>query len=235
MPFVSKALDINFVEIAALGILGSKNILDIDFHELSQKVNYKIVKAPKFSFDRLRGADPKLGVEMLSTGEVACFGKSYLEALLLAYLAVDFKLPEKGILLSVDCFEYNNNKLVEVIDFIINNTNLKIYLTSSSLSYLRNNLKEQLDNIYSNIHISYNHIELLSSQNIDLIISIHSDRDNVESDNSMIRKLAIELDISLLTELNLTLSLLKSSNNKKLSILSYQDFLETRQVKEVQS
>ena len=235
VPFVSKALDIKFVEIAALGILGSKNILDIDFHELSQKVNYKIVKAPKFSFDRLRGADPKLGVEMLSTGEVACFGKSYLEALLLAYLAVDFKLPEKGILLSVDCFEYNNNKLVEVIDFIINNTNLKIYLTSSSLSYLRNNLKEQLDNIYSNIHISYNHIELLSSQNIDLIISIHSDRDNVESDNSMIRKLAIERDISLLTELNLTLSLLKSSNNKKLSILSYQDFLETRQVKEVQS
>ena len=65
-------------------------------------LEYVAVKAPQFSFDRLKGADPTLGVEMTSTGEVACFGATREEALLKAMLAAGFKLPAKGALLALD-------------------------------------------------------------------------------------------------------------------------------------
>jgi hypothetical protein len=92
-PFVSKTLNMNFITLATKVMLGypckAYNISLIDY-------DYVAVKAPMFSFTRLRGADPTLGVEMSSTGEVACFGNDVQEAFLQALLATDFKIPQIG-------------------------------------------------------------------------------------------------------------------------------------------
>ena len=101
-PFISKTFDVNFITLATKVMLGypckSYNISLIDY-------DYVSVKAPQFSFTRLRGADPTLGVEMSSTGEVACFGHDVHEAFLQAMLASTFKFPskqtDKHILISI--------------------------------------------------------------------------------------------------------------------------------------
>jgi len=92
-PFISKTFDVNFITLATKVMLGYPckpfviSLIDYD---------YVAVKAPQFSFTRLRGADPTLGVEMSSTGEVACFGHDVHEAFLQALLASTFKLPVIG-------------------------------------------------------------------------------------------------------------------------------------------
>jgi carbamoyl-phosphate synthase/aspartate carbamoyltransferase len=116
-PFVSKTLNCNFISLATKAMVGVPappykiSLLDID---------YVCVKAPMFSFTRLRGADPTLGVEMASTGEVACFGEDSHEAFLNAMLSTTFKLPKKNgaILLSVasDKFRAEMGEAVVILD-----------------------------------------------------------------------------------------------------------------------
>src|SRR5258708_28744978 len=97
LPFVSKVLRVNFIEIATRVMMGrpvptyNGSVMDVE---------YVGVKAPQFSFMRLEGADPVLGVEMASTGEVGCLGDDFEEAFLKALLSVGFRLPVKSVLLS---------------------------------------------------------------------------------------------------------------------------------------
>ncbi len=96
-PFVSKVLKQNFIDIATQLMIGEKP------HKIDKSsfdLDYVGVKAPQFSFTRLKGSDPVLGVEMSSTGEVACLGDDFNEAFLKSVLSIGFKIPEKGILLS---------------------------------------------------------------------------------------------------------------------------------------
>lgn len=98
MPFISKALDINFVDIATRVMIGAPyRVQNIHLMEL----DYVAVKVPVFSFQRLANCDPLLGVEMKSTGEVACFGTNKYEALLKAFVSSGMKIPEKAILVSL--------------------------------------------------------------------------------------------------------------------------------------
>jgi carbamoyl-phosphate synthase large subunit len=99
-PFVSKVLGVNFIRAATRAMLGVESAGKLNRTQLD--LDYVAVKAAQFSFDRLKGAQPKLGVEMASTGEVACFGATREEALLKAMLATGFKLPSKGALLALD-------------------------------------------------------------------------------------------------------------------------------------
>jgi len=99
-PFVSKTLGVNFIEEAMRGILGLRPTSSLN--ACLPPTDYLAVKAPQFSFTRIKGADPRLGVEMASTGEVACFGRSKEEALLKAYRAVGFKIPSKGVLFCLE-------------------------------------------------------------------------------------------------------------------------------------
>merc|ERR1712187_387081 len=98
LPFVSKTFNTNFIEIATkimLGIAVQKVIIEpID-------MDYVACKVPLFSFGRLKNSDPRLGVEMQSTGEVACFGVNQYEAFLKGMIAAGFKLPTKNVLLSI--------------------------------------------------------------------------------------------------------------------------------------
>ena len=99
-PFVSKTFDFNFISLATKAMLG----VPVKPHNISLlDLEYVGVKAPQFSFTRLQGADPTLGVEMSSTGEVACFGKTMNEAYLLALKATRFKMPTNthNVLLSI--------------------------------------------------------------------------------------------------------------------------------------
>src|SRR5262249_13193633 len=98
-PFVSKVLGVNFIREAMramLGVVPSAELIEC------REPDYVAVKAPQFSFDRLRGARPRLGVEMTSTGEVACLGETKDEALIKAMLASGFRLPSTGALLAFD-------------------------------------------------------------------------------------------------------------------------------------
>merc|ERR1711871_343907 len=93
MPFVSKVYDVPFIKMATKIMLGE----DVDFNEKCEReIDHVAVKSPQFSFKRLLGADPALGVEMSSTGEVACFGRSVEEAFLKSILAAGFNLPSAG-------------------------------------------------------------------------------------------------------------------------------------------
>src|SRR3989344_4115869 len=96
-PFVSKATGKNFIDIATRVMVGEK--IDRRFQTL--ELDYVAVKSPQFSYGRIKGADPRASVEMASTGEVACFGDSYGEALLKSMLAAGFRLPKKNVLVSI--------------------------------------------------------------------------------------------------------------------------------------
>ena len=110
-PFVSKVMGVDLIEMA------TKIILDVPVNPyplISIPKDYVGVKAPQFSFSRLSGADPVLGVEMASTGEVACFGRDRWEAYLKATISTGFKLPEKNILLSIGSFKEKEELLPSV-------------------------------------------------------------------------------------------------------------------------
>merc|ERR550525_1910906 len=98
MPFISKTFNLNFIDLATRIMLGISvrpvNVQPID-------MDYIACKVPVFSFSRLKNSDPRLGVEMQSTGEVACFGVNMYEAFLKSFISAGFKLPTKNILLSI--------------------------------------------------------------------------------------------------------------------------------------
>lgn len=116
-PFVSKVLDINFAEVATK-VLAGIPVEPLDMDNIIANVRHTGVKVPMFSFTRLKGADPVLGVEMASTGEVACFGKTKYEAYMkgkrmlficltvfIALLSTGFNFPKENILLSIGSFK----------------------------------------------------------------------------------------------------------------------------------
>ena len=96
-PFVSKVLKVNFIDIATKVMLGVDPEVP---HKSAFELDYVGIKAPQFSFSRLQKADPVLGVEMASTGEVGCLGEDFHEAILKAMLSVGYAIPKKNILLS---------------------------------------------------------------------------------------------------------------------------------------
>jgi carbamoyl-phosphate synthase/aspartate carbamoyltransferase len=100
-PFISKTLQYSLIEMATKAIMSAP----IKAYPNISAIDYVGVKVAQFSFSRLRGADPILGVEMASTGEVACFGKTRYEAFLKALISTGFKLPKKNILLSVGVYK----------------------------------------------------------------------------------------------------------------------------------
>jgi len=96
-PFISKATKNNLIEIA-INAINNKSLKYLPF----EKLNYVVVKSPQFSYGRIKNADPLGYVEMASTGEVACFGDTYLEALLKSMLSSDFRYPKKNIFVSIE-------------------------------------------------------------------------------------------------------------------------------------
>lgn len=131
-PFVSKVLGVDLIEMATKAIMG----LDVEaYPPVEERKDYVGVKVPQFSFSRLQGADPILGVEMASTGEVACFGKDKYEAYLKALISTGFVLPKKNILVSIGSFKEKQEFLPSVIK--LHQMGFKLFATAGTADFIQ--------------------------------------------------------------------------------------------------
>ncbi|OGJ48291.1 carbamoyl phosphate synthase large subunit [Candidatus Peregrinibacteria bacterium RIFOXYA2_FULL_41_18] len=199
-PFSSKVTGYNFIEIATRAMLGKGAKALKKGHYRTLDLDHVGVKVPQFSFSRLKGADPVLGVEMASTGEVACFGENIEEAFLKAMISVGFEVPKKNILLSI-------GRLQDKVDFLSSAKRLKgmgftIFATDGTGHFLKEHGVEA--HILHKIGDgrSPNLDEYLRDKCIDLVINIPTNYSHEEMTAGYhIRRRTIDLNIPLITNL----------------------------------
>jgi carbamoyl-phosphate synthase/aspartate carbamoyltransferase len=131
-PFVSKVMGVDLIEMATKAIMG---VPFVEYPPTELPPNCVGVKVPQFSFSRLSGADPVLGVEMASTGEVACFGIDKYEAYIKALISTGFKLPNRNILLSIGSYKDKKEMLPSVIK--LNRMGYKLFATAGTADFLQ--------------------------------------------------------------------------------------------------
>ncbi len=200
LPFVSKATNRDFAGIAMRAMLGAPvDVLPIDLLELE----YVAVKSPKFSFSRIAGADPMLGVEMTSTGEVGCFGHDLGEALLESLIATGFRIPKNGVLLSlgpvIDKYAFYDEARV-----LMEELNLPLFATSGTFDALSavDIASTRLAKHPSEAGPSA--MEAIERGLVDLVINIPRTFDSEgRPDGYLIRRAAIDARVPLVTELKL--------------------------------
>ena len=198
-PFVSKVTGYNFAELAVCAMLGE----NIEGQYRTLELDYVAVKSPQFSFSRIKGADPRSRVEMASTGEVACFGDSYSEALLKSMLAAGFRLPKKNVLVSLG-EEENKQKLLPSLH-LLSAMKFKLYATEHTADFLT--LHDiPCEKVYKiRTAQSPNVSELLENGlpgqgTLDLIINIPTRALVGENtDGFIIRRKAVDMNIPLIT------------------------------------
>jgi len=194
-PFVSKVLKINFIDIATKLIMGL-HLPKID--KSSFDLDYVGVKASQFSFTRLKGSDPVVGVEMSSTGEVACLGDDFNEAFLKSMLSVGFKIPQKAVLLSTGTLKEKAEFLEELKT--LRKMGLKFYGTQGTADFYGENgieveaLHRPFDQLEPSV-LSY-----LQDGKVDLVINIPKTAEKEELDSDyLVRRRAVDLNIPLIT------------------------------------
>ena len=223
-PFVSKVLKLNFIDIATRLMMGEK-IPKVD--KSSFDVDYVGVKASQFSFTRLKGSDPIVGVEMSSTGEVACLGDDFNEAFLKSLISTGFKVPEKGVLLSTGTLKEKAEFLAEIKT--LQEMGLKFYATKGTADFYKINgiNMEVLNRPYDNTEPSI--INYLESGKIDLVINIPKTDERVELDSDyIVRRRTIDLNIPLITNIQFAkrfVKALKKYNYNNLSVKSWDEYL----------
>ena len=199
-PFVSKTLKINFIDLATKVMLGipvekpNKNAFDLD---------YVGIKASQFSFSRLQGADPVLGVDMSSTGEVGCIGENTSEALLKSMLSVGYKIPQKNILLSTG----GPKQKASMLDAAkkLYEKGYSLYATGGTHKYLNDNGIPAI-RVYwpSESDKEPQALEMLHKKQIDMVVNIPKNLSSAELTNGYkIRRAAIDLNVPLLTNARL--------------------------------
>lgn len=198
-PFVSKVLKINFIELATRIMLGlpvekpNKNEFDLD---------YVGIKASQFSFNRLQKADPVLGVDMASTGEVGCLGDDVSEAVLTSMFAVGQRVPEKNILLSTGALKQKVDMLDAIKMLAANGYNL--YATGGTHRFLKENGVESTLVYWPSEEGEPQALGMLHEKKIDMVVNIPRDLSAGELDNGYkIRRAAIDLNIPLITNARL--------------------------------
>ena len=199
-PFVSKVLKINFIELATRIMLGlpvekpNKNEFDLD---------YVGIKASQFSFNRLQKADPVLGVDMASTGEVGCIGDDVSEAILKSMLAVGQRIPEKNILLSTGMAKQK----VAMLDAakLLASKGYNLYATGGTHRFLEENgVPSTLVYWPSETGKEPQALKMLHEKKIDMVVNIPRDLSAGELDNGYkIRRASIDLNIPLITNARL--------------------------------
>eukprot|EP01098_Paradermamoeba_levis_P003371 TRINITY_DN1547_c0_g3_i3.p1 TRINITY_DN1547_c0_g3~~TRINITY_DN1547_c0_g3_i3.p1 ORF type:complete len:479 (+),score=153.80 TRINITY_DN1547_c0_g3_i3:173-1609(+) len=195
-PFVSKTFNQDFIQIATKVIMGLPVPAIQKYHFLD--LEYVAIKAPMFSFTRLKGADPVLGVEMASTGEVACFGEHKHEAFLKALLATGFKLPKKKkVFLSLGTLE-------EKAQFLASARRLQhmgylLYASEGTASFLHSNQVEATVAFWPSETGEPNIKDLLFKREVDLVIIVPSMTKSSVTNGYHVRRLAADLAISLIT------------------------------------
>ena len=198
-PFVSKVLKINFIELATKVMLGlpvekpEKNLFDLD---------YVGIKASQFSFNRLQKADPILGVDMASTGEVGCIGEDTSCAILKSMLSVGYRIPEKNILLSTGATKQKVDMLQAAKALKAKGYNL--YATGGTSKFLTENGIENTRVYWPSEDGHPQALEMLHNKQIDMVVNIPRDLSVGELTNGYkIRRAAIDLNIPLITNARL--------------------------------
>ena len=210
-PFVSKVTGYNFIELATRVMLGE----NIKGQYQTLELDTVAVKSPQFSYSRIKGADPRTGVEMASTGEVVCFGDSYPEALLKSMMAAGLRLPKprrpaevgvptsdqvgasgKNILLSIGG-EESKLKLLPAMK-LLSDMDFKLFATEHTADFLREN-NVSCEKVYKiSTRATPNVVDTIG--NVDLIINIPTRVFAGEStDGSIIRRKAVDMNIPLIT------------------------------------
>ncbi|GAB6959022.1 carbamoyl-phosphate synthase (glutamine-hydrolyzing) large subunit [Prevotella aurantiaca JCM 15754] len=212
-PFVSKVLKLNFIDLATKIMLGlpvekpNKNLFDLD---------YVGIKASQFSFNRLQKADPVLGVDMSSTGEVGCIGEDTHTALLKSMLSVGQRIPEKNILLSTG----GAKQKAEMLDAakILKANGYNLFATGGTSQYLtENGLENTLVYWPSDEGKQPQALDLLHEKKIDMVVNIPKDLSPRELTNGYkIRRAAIDFNIPLLTNSRLASAFIAAFCNVKL-------------------
>ena len=199
-PFVSKVSKINFIELATRVMLGlqvekpNKSLFDID---------YVGIKASQFSFSRLQGADPVLGVDMSSTGEVGCLGNDTNEAILKSMLSVGYRIPQKNILLSTGGAKQKADMLDSALR--LHQRGYNLYATGGTHQYLTDNGIPAIKVYWpSESDKQPQALDMLHKKEIDLVVNIPKNLSSTELSNGYkIRRAAIDLNIPLLTNARL--------------------------------
>lgn len=221
-PFVSKISKINFIEIATRVMMG-ESVSGMNGSTFD--LEYIGVKAPQFSFTRLEGADPTLGVEMASTGEVACIGDDFEEAFLKALLSVGYHLPVQNILLSTGPVETKAAFLESTK--LLNNMGMKLYATRGTSDFLRTNGIESTVLHWPLEDKSPNVVDYLSAGKIDLVINIPKNYQEKELTNDyLIRRKAVDLAIPLITNIQQAQRFVEALSRKHLSDLQVKSWAE---------
>ena len=198
-PFVSKVLKINLIELATQVMLGlpvekpDKNLFDLD---------YVGIKASQFSFNRLQKADPVLGVDMASTGEVGCLGDDTNCAILKAMLSVGYRIPEKSVLLSTG----GPKQKVEMLQAArqLQKKGYKLYATGGTAKFLTENGVENTRVYWPSEEGQPQALDMLHRKEIDMVVNIPKNLTSSELSNGYkIRRAAIDLNIPLITNARL--------------------------------
>ena len=222
-PFVSKVLKINLIELATKIMLGinvekpNKNLFDLD---------YVGIKASQFSFNRLQKADPVLGVDMASTGEVGCLGDDTGTALLKSMLSVGYRIPKRNILLSTG----SAKQKVEMLDAaaLLAKKGYKLFATGGTSRYLTENGIENTLVYWPSEEGQPQALEMLHNREIDMVVNVTKNLSVSELDNGYkIRRAAIDLNIPLITNARLASAFIKafcSINPDQIGIKSWREY-----------
>jgi carbamoyl-phosphate synthase large subunit len=214
MPFVSKTRGVNLMELATLAMLGKK-LSEVGITGLPS-IAHVGVKAPQFSFMRLSGADPVLGVEMLSTGEVACLGNNFADAFSTALQSADFKIPpQEGSVLITVGGERLKRRVVPLAK-ALREMGFKIYATVHTAEVLHSAGVNNISILHKvrETGMTPNIVEYLKEGKIDMVINIpmanHVVRQSeVLRDEYIIRRMAVEFNIPVVTNIELASALVK--------------------------
>jgi carbamoyl-phosphate synthase large subunit len=235
MPYVSKTRGVNMIELATMAMLGKK-FKDSGFTDLPE-ITHVGVKVPQFSFMRLSGADPVLGVEMLSTGEVACLGENFIDALSKALQSAEFKMPPEGgsVLITV-----GGKKLKEEVIPLgrsLRELGFKIYATKNTAKALQDAGVNNISVLHKVREVGQtpNIVDYLQEGRIDLVINIPMPNhlatfSEVLQDEYTIRRLAIEFNIPVVTNLQLASALtriLEQREAHKFDIRSLNEYMDS--------
>lgn len=222
-PFVSKVLKYNFIEMATRIMLGehvqelNKSVFDLD---------YVGVKASQFSFARLLKADPVLGVDMSSTGEVGCIGENYYEAILKSMVSVGHRIPEKNILISSG----PSRSKVELLNStkMLIEKGYSIFATAGTAKFFEENDIEVTVLHWPDEEKEPNIMDYMKNKKIDMVINIPKNHTKRELDNGYkIRRAAVDYNIPLITNARLASAFIYAIckvDKKEIAIKSWDEY-----------
>jgi carbamoylphosphate synthase large subunit len=233
LPFISKTYNVNFAELSTRVMLGvpahAATIQPID-------CEYVACKVPTFSFTRLRGSDPRLGVEMASTGEVACFGNTQYEAFLKAMISAGFKLPTKNVLISIGPMSAKLEFLQSAK--LLADMGFQLYATKSTHEFLRSQagLESAIFLYKPSVKREPNVMSHLQTGKLDFVVNVPDSMDSLSvTDGFEIRRNTIDSGVSLVTDIKtavFTVQALHTKWSRELrgkefwGITSWQEYVE---------